>query len=104
MYIGIVELLPHWAGPQPARRVYRPLTALFNLHDPSKPLPDATGTATDAQPSPGPVPTHADDARNPRIPGRPPCHECDGHRVGADALARDAASGVGCSAAGRGGF
>jgi hypothetical protein len=31
--------------------------------DPSKPLPDAT--AADAQPSPGPVPTHADGARQP---------------------------------------
>jgi len=33
--------------------------------DPSKPLPDATGTATDAQPSPGPVPTHAGGGRTP---------------------------------------
>ena len=40
--------------------------------DPSKPLPDATGTTTDAQPSPGPVPTHADGARKPQTPGRHP--------------------------------
>src|SRR6266571_6464474 len=41
----------------------RPLRLLGQ--DPSTPLPDATGTATDAQPSPGPVPTHADGARKP---------------------------------------
>ena len=41
----------------------RPLRLLGQ--DPSKPLPDATGSATDAQPSPGPVPTHADGARKP---------------------------------------
>jgi hypothetical protein len=41
----------------------RPLRLLGQ--DPSKPLPDATGTATDAQPSPGSVPTHADGARKP---------------------------------------
>jgi len=39
----------------------RPLRLLGQ--DPSKPLPAATGTATDAQPSPGPVPTQADGAR-----------------------------------------
>ena len=39
----------------------RPLRLLGQ--DPSTPLPDATGTATDAQPSPDPVPAHADGAR-----------------------------------------
>ena len=41
----------------------RPLRLLGQ--DPSKPLPDATGTATDAPPSPGPVPSHADGATKP---------------------------------------
>jgi hypothetical protein len=41
----------------------RPLRLLGQ--DPSTPLPDATGTATDTQPSPGPIPTHADGARKP---------------------------------------
>ena len=41
----------------------RPLRLLGQ--DPSTPLPDATGTATTALPSPGPVPTHADGARKP---------------------------------------
>jgi len=42
----------------------RPLRLLGQ--DPSKPLPDTTATATDAQPSPSPVRTHVDDASKPR--------------------------------------
>jgi hypothetical protein len=42
----------------------RPLRLLGQ--DPFKLLPDATGAATDAQPSPSPVRTHVDDARKPR--------------------------------------
>ena len=38
----------------------RPLRLLGQ--DPSKPLPDTSGTATDAHPSPGPVRTHTDGA------------------------------------------
>ena len=45
----------------------RPLRLLGQ--DPSKPLPDPTGTATDAHPSPGPVPTHADGGSEQSLPG-----------------------------------
>jgi hypothetical protein len=60
---GIRIVLPNPIADPLLRPGQKPRPLRLLGQDPSKPLPDATGTATDAQPSPGPVPRWCKETR-----------------------------------------